>query len=34
MLQGQAVVWDGGQTRDMVGVLNGRLAAARSTPTA
>jgi hypothetical protein len=27
VLQGQRVVWDGGETRDIVAVLNGRLAA-------
>jgi hypothetical protein len=24
-LQGQRVIWDGGETRDIVGVLNGRI---------
>jgi hypothetical protein len=30
VLQGQRVVWDGGETRDIVGVLNERLAELRS----
>jgi hypothetical protein len=31
VLQGQRVVWDGGETRDIVGVLNERLAEWRAT---
>ena len=31
LLQGQRVLWDGGETKDIVGVLNERLAEWRAT---